>query len=99
MLRTAAREDVKQDEREAREAQRKEYSAILKSVSLDERDEKNIEEEATRLALDDLAAGRISISEHGACILRHAKELTDKRKRELATAKQFNDSIRNSWRK
>ncbi len=98
-LRMAEREQVEEDEQEVRKAQRKEYGELLKAVELGELDQKAVEREATRLAHDDLAAGRIGVSEHGERIIKYAKELTEKRRQEIATAKQFNDSIRNTWRK
>lgn len=98
-LRKAEREQIEYNEEEVRKAQQKEYDELLKTVELGELDQKAVEQEATQRAHDDLAAGKIGVSEHGERIIQYARELTDKRKHEIAAAKQFNNSLRNTWRK
>lgn len=78
----------------AREAQSAAYKTIRANASLDGLDRRNIDTEAADLARRDLAANRITASDLGAAIERHAAELSEKRKDEKASAQLFNAMIR-----
>lgn len=92
--RKVAAEDQQRHEKEIRDEQRKEYAAILTGVKLSDMDRRSIDTQAAELARKDLAAGKIFASDLGKQIEKHAGELTEKKKRELAAGIQFNRALR-----
>ena len=81
-------------EEQARKAQSENYKAIRSSVSLDNVDKHNIDEEAAALARRDLSANRIAASDLGATIEKYAAELTEKAKDSKASNALFNAMLR-----
>lgn len=92
--RRVAAEKQRRQEQETREAQRKEYDEILKDVTLQEYQKKEIDTKATEMARRDLAAGKIFASDLGRRIEKYAAELTEEKKRELAANIQMNRMFR-----
>lgn len=93
-LRKAMIDSVESDEQEILERQREEFKAIRKGIVLDKADTDSIDAEAKRRARAELASGKIEYSQFGEAIERHAAALTEERKNQRATNKQFNDIIR-----
>lgn len=81
-------------EEQERKAQSENYKAIRSSVSLDNVDKHNIDEEAAALARRDLSANRIAASDLGATIEKYAAELTEKAKDSKASSALFNAMLR-----
>lgn len=79
------RELEEREEREYKEQQNEMYKQARASVKLSSFDIKQIDEEASELARRDLAAGRIFASGLAGAIENYAKDLTEKRKNELAS--------------
>ena len=84
----------KQNEDEEREAQRKEYAEIRKSVTLDSVDLEQIDKEALHRARQQLAEGKIGASQLGEAVEQIAKQLTEKAKDRKAGNIQLNAAFR-----
>ena len=84
----------KQNEDEEREAQRKEYAEIRKTVKLDSVDLERIDKEALTLARQQLAEGKIAYSQLGETVETIAKQLTERVKDRKAGNIQLNAAFR-----
>lgn len=92
--RKVAEEQRIRAEKEAREAQRKEYAEIRGRVTLADYEVQEIDKEAARLAQRELALGKIYASELGEKIKDYADTLTEKKKADKAAGIQFNALFR-----
>ena len=81
-------------EEEERKQQKKEFAEIRKTVTLSEVDERIIDEKARQLAKDDLAAGKITVSQYSNAVLKYADTLTKKALDTKAGNRMFNAKIR-----
>ncbi len=88
------REYAERQEAERQAKQDAAYKEIRVGITLDGLDHENIHNEATRLAQEDLAAGRIFTKDLGKRIAEHAEELAEKRKNEKAENKMMNAMFR-----
>lgn len=88
------REYAKRREAEIQAKQDAAYKEIRAGITLDGLDHESIHNEATRLAQEDLAAGRIFTKDLGKRIAEHAEELAGKRKDEKAGSKMMNAMFR-----
>lgn len=81
-------------EADALEAQKAAYKEFKENVKLTPAEIDSINAEATRLAHDALANGKIKPQELGKAIADHAEKLTDKAKSSRAADKVFNKVLR-----
>lgn len=74
--------------------QKQRYEEIRGHVSLDSDEIAKVDDEAGRLAREDLASGRIKASQLGHTIIDHAKRLTERAKDGKANTILINEEIR-----
>ncbi len=84
----------RENEKEIRQQQRKEYEEIRKGITLTELEVSNIDREAEQIARYNLGSGKIPASQLGAEIAKIANELTKKKKDEKAGDQLFNKMVR-----
>lgn len=87
-------EYTQRKEAEERERQREDYETYKKSVTLNDFERADIDNEAQRLAEGDLRLGKISSAELVHTINKHKDILTEKKKAEKASSMLFNAMLR-----
>lgn len=83
-----------EDERAKRKRELEEFKQYRKSASVEEFEQRDIDKQATQMARDDLARGKISSAELGERIAIYADRLSDKLKDQKASSAQINALFR-----